>query len=155
MQTEPYQVRSCKPEEVSRLVELLKATKLFWDIGDTEEVFRKQLAYDADSIIVLEHEGEIIGMAMIYYTPHASFIFHVAVDPRHQGKGLGHLLAEEAENRLWKRGTTCVSGYIVPDNAQSRSFFRRRGYNEAFASLIGIEKLHTKGGKPCPSWAVD
>lgn len=135
-----YTVRSCQPEDLARLIELLKVTDLFWEIGDSEEVFREKLMYDPDSIIVLECNSRIIGMVTTVYDPWASFMWHLAIDPAYQGRGLGHLLADEAERRLTVRGTTGVSGYVLPTNKHSRSFCRKRGYTEFFSPVIPVEK---------------
>lgn len=138
-------VRNCKPEEVARLIELLKATNLFWEMGDREDVFKEKINHDPDSVVVLEHQSEIIGMVVTIYDPWASFIWHLAIDPRFQKQGLGHLLAEEAERRLRSRGTTSVNGYVLPSNNHSLSFLRKRGYSEFFSPVIAVEKSFKEG----------
>lgn len=142
MQHSSYVVRTCREEELPRLIELLKVTDLFWEIGDSAEVLRKKLEHDPDSILVLieKASGKVIGMVTTIYDPWASFIWHVAVDPEYQGQGLGHLIAEEAEQRLYVRGTTSVNGYVLPDNERSLRFFHRRGYTD-FGLVMAIEKV--------------
>ena len=140
MDRNDFVVRNCRIEELPRLIELLKITDLFWEIGDSEKVFRKKMEHDPDSIMVLEHRGWIIGMVTTIYDPWASFIWHLAVDPQYQGCGLGHLLAEEAERRLKRRGTTSVNGYVLPNNQRSLTFLRKRGYTEFFSQVIPVEK---------------
>lgn len=139
-------VRNCKLEEIPGLIELLKKTDLFWETGDKEEVFRKKLGFDQDSIMVLEYNGNVIGMVTIIYDPWASFIWHLAIDPEYQGRGLGHILAEEAERRLRSRGTTGVNGYVLPGNRNSRSFLKKRGYTDFSAGqVIAVEKPFKEG----------
>ncbi len=135
-------VRDCRAEDLPRLIELLKKCGLFWSNGDNEETYRRKLSHDPSSILVLESGGKVIGMAVTTYDPWASFIWHLAIDPSCQGQGLGHLLANEAELRLWARGTTSVNGYVLPNNEHSLSFFQKRGYNR-FGLVVPIEKeLH-------------
>ena len=133
-------VRNARKEDFPRLIELLKVTDLFWETGDTEEVFAKKLAFDPDSILVLERVDKIIGMVTTVYDPWASFIWHVAIDPTYQGRGLGHMLAEEAERRLRARGTTSVNGYVLPSNRNSLSFLKARGYT-ACVTVVAMEKV--------------
>lgn len=132
-------VRNCKKEDLPRLIELLKITGLL-DGVDSEEVFEKKLAYDPDSMMVLESDDVIIGMVMTTFDPWASFMWHLAIDPKYQGRGFGHLLAEEAEQRLRAKGTTSVNGYVVPTNVYSLSFLRRRGYSEFSSHVIPVGK---------------
>jgi len=127
-----------------RLIELLKATDLFWETGDSEESFAKKIAHDPGSIIVLEWEDKIIGMIVTVYDPWASFIWHLAIDPKFQGHGFGHLLAEEAENRLKARGTTSVNGYVVSTNRNSLTFLKKRGYSQSPLNLVLVEKVFNK-----------
>lgn len=133
-------VRNARKEDFPRLIELLKVTDLFWETGDTEEVFEKKLAFDPNSILVLECMDKIIGMVTTVYDPWASFIWHVAIDPAYQKRGLGHMLAEEAEKRLKARGTTSVNGYVLPTNRNSLSFLRVRGYTEC-VTVVAMEKV--------------
>ena len=128
-------VRNARIEELSILIQLLKVADLFWEIGDCIETLSKKLAFDPASILVLELEGKVIGVVTTTYDPWASFMWHLAIEPTHQGQGLGHLLADEVEKRLRARGTTSVNGYILPTNENSRSFFKKRGFNE-FSSLV-------------------
>ena len=117
-----------------------KNNGVIWEIGDDEEVFRQKMEYDPGSIIVLEHQGKIIGMVITIYDPWASFIWHLAIDPQYQGHGLGNLLADEAEHRLKMRGTTSVNGYILPSNKYSLKFVEKRGYAQFPGQVIAVEK---------------
>ena len=121
-----------------------KNNGVIWEIGDDEEVFRQKMEYDPGSIIVLEHQGKIIGMVITIYDPWASFIWHLAIDPQFQGNGLGHLLVEEAERRLQAKGTTSVNGYVLPTNRNSLSFLKKRGYTKFFSQVIAVEKVLSK-----------
>lgn len=135
-----FAVRSCVPEDLPKIMGLLKITNLIWDIGDSEKTFREKLQFDPSSMMVLVCDDKIVGMVTTTYDPWASFIWHLAIDPKYQGRGLGHLLADEAEKRLIERGTTCVAGYVLPANKRSRSLFKRRGYKEFSELIIAIEK---------------
>ena len=133
-------VRDARVEELPTLINLLKITDLFWEIGDCVETLSKKLEFDPSSILVLELEGNIIGMVTTTYDPWASFIWHLAIEPEYQGQGLGHLLADEAEKRLREHGTTSVNGYVLPNNKNSLSFLKKRGFKEFFSPVIAVEK---------------
>lgn len=135
-----YKVRSAIVDDLPTLIELLKVTNLFWEIGDCSETFSKKLEFDPNSILVLEHEGEVIGMVITIYDPWASFVWHLVIDPKYQGQGLGHLLADEAERRLNERGTTSVNGYVLPTNKRSLSFLKKRGFKNLSTPVVAVEK---------------
>jgi ribosomal protein S18 acetylase RimI-like enzyme len=144
MSINEYIVRSCLPADLPRLIELLKATGLFWEGGDSVEIFQRKLVHDPESIIVLEHAGAIIGMVLIIFDPWVSFMWHLALDRSHQGQGLGNMLADEAERRLWARGAVSVNGIVFPTNRNSRSFFKNRGYDEFAPPIMAIIKPFEK-----------
>lgn len=104
-------------------------------------MLQKKLAYDPESIIVLCHDGTIIGTITFTYDPWASFLWHLAVDPEFQGQGLGHFLAEEAEHRLRARGTSSVNGYVRPENVRSFALLKKRGYTIWETPVIPVEKV--------------
>lgn len=133
-------IRNASIDDLPTIIELLKATDLFWEIGDCIETLSKKLEFDSNSILVLEQANKIIGMVTTTYDPWASFMWHLAIEPSYQGHGLGHLLADEAERRLRARGTTSVNGYVLPTNKQSLSFLKKRGFKEFFSQVIAVEK---------------
>lgn len=135
-----YLVRNARIEELPRLIELLKATDIFWEIGDCVDALSRKLDFDQNSILVLECKNEIIGMVMTTYDPWSSFMWHLAIEPKYQGQGLGHILADEAEKKLRARGTTSVNGYVLPTNEHSLSFLRKRGFKEFFSQVVAVEK---------------
>jgi|SRR3989338_4098020 len=136
-----YLVRNALAEDLAELIELLKLTNLFWEIGDCVNILSKKLEFDPNSIMVLERDNKIIGMVTTTYDPWASFMWHLAIDPKYQGRGLGHLLADEAEQRLRARGTTSVNGYVLPTNTNSLSFLKKRGFREFFSQVIAVDKV--------------
>lgn len=137
---ENFIVRNCEPKEIGRFVELLKINNLYWEMGDSEENFLKKLKHDHESIIVLELNKKIVGMAMFVYDPWASSIWHVVVDPEYQRNGFGQVLVAEIERRLKERGTSSVNGFVATDNDRSLGFFRKLGYTYYPKTLISVEK---------------
>lgn len=137
-------VRNAMAEDIPRLIELLRATSLLCETCDTEDAFQKKLAFDPNSILVLEREGVVIGMVFTVYDPWASFIYHLAIDPEHQAFGLGHHLAGEAEARLRARGTTSVNCYVSVDNRNSLHFLNKRGYTLYDMQVIPVEKVFSR-----------
>jgi ribosomal protein S18 acetylase RimI-like enzyme len=136
-------VRSARTADCKQFVELLKSTDLFVPEVDNEGAFQRKLAHDPESILVVEHQGNVVGMAMLIYDPWASTIWHFAVAAEYQRMGCGTALLHEAERRLRSRGTQLSFGYVLEGNMKSRNFFRREGYVESFTNgdLVAIDKV--------------
>ena len=131
---------ACIPSECSELIELLKETRLYSGIVDTEEAFRNKLTHDPESILVYVHDGHIVGMVVVVFDPWASFIWHLAITPSCQKKGFGEKLLAAAESLITRRGGSVTCGYILDRNHPSRSLFRKCGYVEHLMSLSAVEK---------------
>lgn len=58
-------------------------------------------------------------------------LYVVAVDPGHQGLGLGHLLTETALAHLAERGCTRALLYVDGDNLRAVNVYRRAGFDLA------------------------
>lgn len=88
----------------------------------------------AATSIVAEIDGEIAGFVIGYrrpQTPDALFVWQVAVDHGHRGRGLGVAMLERLLNNCAAEGMTNLETTISPDNPASIAMFgslaRRRG----------------------------
>lgn len=52
----------------------------------------------------------------------------IAVAPQVRGKGIGHLLMQEAERLARRKRYTLISLYVLKDNFQAIGFYRKLGY---------------------------
>ena len=54
--------------------------------------------------LIVEFNKVIIGSAMIGYDGHRGSLYYLAVDPKHQRKGVGEMFMKEIEKRLIEVG---------------------------------------------------
>ncbi|WP_067825077.1 diaminobutyrate acetyltransferase [Nocardia inohanensis] len=88
----------------------------------------------ADTSVVAEIDGELAGFVTGYtrpQDPHTIFVWQVAVDHRHRGRGLGVALLDALVEGQARQGVSRLETTISPDNPASiamfRSLARRRG----------------------------
>ncbi len=98
-----------------------------------------QLSHFADTAIVAEHEGQLIGGVTGYRlptNPSTLFVWQVAVDPDFRGQGLASKMLSALSERLISKGVTHIETTITQDNMASRKlftgFFKKAG--ESFTS---------------------
>ena len=90
----------------------------------------------------------IIATMMVGYDGHRGSVFYLAVDPAHQGQGLGTALMDHAEAMLLERGCPKASVSVRAANLAVVAFYEARGYqveDSAHAVTLGRRLIHDDG----------
>jgi len=81
----------------------------------------------SEHFMAVDESGEVIGVIKLYEkAPGVGHFSHLAVDPKHQRKGIGHLLLGVVEKRARERGFKSL-GAMARVNATA--YFEKRGYH--------------------------
>jgi N-acetylglutamate synthase len=72
----------------------------------------------------------IVGVSLCGNDGRRGHIYHLAVDPQYQGRGLGNRLVKECFERLRKMGIQRAIILVANDNSPGREFWRRSGWEE-------------------------
>jgi ribosomal protein S18 acetylase RimI-like enzyme len=107
--------------------------------GDELEDVKLKLQRDSDLFLVAEHDDEIVGTVIGGWDGRRGWIYHLAVKPQHQRRGIGTGLVLEVERRLVAKGAKKVNAQVYKSNKQSSEFFKAIGY-EAQPDLVMIGK---------------
>jgi ribosomal protein S18 acetylase RimI-like enzyme len=121
----------CRPYEASdgpSLMDLWTACRLISPQNDPDRDVRRKLARDAENLLVLEVDGELIGSVMVGYEGHRGWINYLGVHPNHEGRGYGRRLMSEAESRLRDLGCPKVNLQVRAENSGVIGFYRSLGY---------------------------
>lgn len=116
--------------------------------NDPNRDIDRKLARDAENLLVLEEDGELIGSVMVGYEGHRGWINYLAVHPAHRRQGLGRLLMDEAETRLRGLGCPKVNLQVRNSNEAAREFYRQIGYTFDEAVSFG-KRLEHDAQPPC------
>jgi ribosomal protein S18 acetylase RimI-like enzyme len=84
--------------------------------------------------------ANIVGVALCGHDGRRGHIYHLAVDPAYQGRGLGRRLADECLEGLRRAGLQRAIILVANDNPRGRSFWKRWGWEEVSGAVaMGID----------------
>lgn len=89
---------------------------------------------DPGGVLVAEDDGEPLGYVALHQPiplpshRHVLEINGLAVDPRHQGRGAGRLLVEEAKREARRRGARKLSLRVLAPNRSARRLYEGCGF---------------------------
>jgi N-acetylglutamate synthase-like GNAT family acetyltransferase len=127
-------LRPATDADVARLTELVQAAYGHYVerlggpprplVDDYAEVVRTM------EVTVAEREGEIAGLIVLAVDEQGLLVDNVAVDPAHQGTGVGRVLLERAEQEARERGLDTVHLYTHGLMSENLALYARIGYVE-------------------------
>jgi len=84
-----------------------------------------------NSTILIGRDGEtIIASAMVGHEGHRGWVYYVAVDPGHRGKGFGRAMMNAAEDWLRNAGIAKLQLLVRSENTEVQAFYESIGYDE-------------------------
>jgi len=108
--------------------------------GDDRESVAQFLARNPGLSRVVTDGSGIVGVALCGHDGHRGYIYHLAVDPTYQGRGLGRRLVDECLEGLRQTGLKRVIILVAGDNPRGREFWKRCGWEEITGVIsMGID----------------
>jgi ribosomal protein S18 acetylase RimI-like enzyme len=108
--------------------------------GDDREGIAQFLLRNPGLSRVATHGSAIVGVALCGHDGRRGHIYHLAVDPAYQGRGLGKRLLDECLEGLRRAGLKRVIIMVADDNPSGREFWKRSGYEEIPGAIaMGID----------------
>jgi ribosomal protein S18 acetylase RimI-like enzyme len=89
-------------------------------------------------VTVAERDGEIAGLIVLAAGDEGFVVDNVAVDPRHQGAGVGRALLEHAEAEARRAGFDSICLYTHELMTENLALYARIGYVEYDRRPIGL-----------------
>jgi ribosomal protein S18 acetylase RimI-like enzyme len=84
-----------------------------------------------NSTILIGRNGEtIVATAMVGHEGHRGWVYYVAVDPDHRGKGFGRTMMNAAEDWLRNAGIAKLQLLVRSENTKVQAFYKSIGYDE-------------------------
>jgi ribosomal protein S18 acetylase RimI-like enzyme len=96
-----------------------------------------QVIRDFD-VTVAESGGEVVGLVALGVTEEGFVVDNVAVDPAHQGTGVGRALLEHAEAEALRAGFDSIYLYTHETMAENLELYRRIGYVEYERRVVHV-----------------
>jgi ribosomal protein S18 acetylase RimI-like enzyme len=108
--------------------------------GDDRESVAQFLARNSGLSRVATDGAAVVGVALCGHDGRRGHIYHLAVDPAYQGRGLGKCLLDECLEGLRRAGLKRVIIMVADDNPSGREFWKRSGYEEISGAIaMGID----------------
>lgn len=138
-------VRAATDADVPRLTELVQAAYGHYveRLGgpprpmtdDYSEVVRSA------RVTVAERDGEIVGLVVLRISDEGFLVDNVAVDPSHQGEGVGRALLEHAEDAARRAGFDSIYLYTHERMSENLALYSRIGYVEYDRRVHGEARI--------------
>lgn len=108
--------------------------------GDDRDGVAQFLARNPGLSRVATDGSAIVGVVLCGHDGRRAHIYHLAVDPAYQGRGLGKRLLDESLAGLRRTGVKRVIIMVADDNPSGRQFWKRSGYEEISGAIsMGID----------------
>ena len=108
--------------------------------GDDKNDVARFLERNPEWSRVAVDNGKIVAVAMCGHDGRRGHIYHLAVDPKYQRRGLGKVLVDECLGALRAAGIQRAIILVAGDNECARSFWQRAGWEEIDGAVaMGID----------------
>lgn len=118
------------------------------NIDDSKEGIEKFLDRNPNTCFVAEEEKQIIGVILVGNDGRRGYIYHTAVKPSYQRKGIGTQLVNTALEALKNIGIIKVALVVFDRNEDGNAFWEKQGFsvrkdlayrNKALEEIIRID----------------
>ena len=130
--SQPLALRPATAADVLRLSELVQAAYGHYEarLGGMPRPMSDDYAevLSRHEVTVAERDDQVVGLIVLAVTDEGLTIDNVAVDPSHQGSGVGKALLQHAEADARRRGFESIHLYTHERMAENLALYSRIGY---------------------------
>tara|TARA_B110000014_G_C19579905_1_gene308429 strand:- start:60 stop:488 length:429 start_codon:yes stop_codon:yes gene_type:complete len=132
-----YNITIFEDKHRTQVIDLWKKCNLIKSWNDPNKDIDRKLKVNDNLFLIVEFNKVIIGSAMIGYDGHRGSLYYLAVDPKHQRKGVGKMLMKEIEKRLIEVGCPKINIFIRNSNIEVKEFYQSIDYEEQNCLVYG------------------
>lgn len=92
---------------------------------------------DRSLFLVAAEAEEIVGAVMGAFDGRRGWVYHLAIQPNRQRRGIGASLMRELERRMQNLGITKINLQVRADNCGVIGFYERMGYKDERLTSFG------------------
>lgn len=137
-------IRPYLPTDEPAVVRLWERAGLTRPWNNPQLDIARKLTVQADGFLVGLLDDSVIATVMAGYDGHRGWINYLAVDPRHQRAGYGHLMMDRAEQLLHNLGCPKINLQIRTDNAAAIAFYEQLGFTKDAVISLGKRLIPDK-----------
>ena len=132
-----YNITIFEDKHRTQVIDLWKKCNLIKSWNDPNKDIDRKLKVNDSLFLIVEFNKVIIGSAMIGYDGHRGSLYYLAVDPKHQRKGVGKMLMKEIEKRLIEVGCPKINIFIRNSKIEVKAFYQSIDYEEQNCLVYG------------------
>src|SRR5438067_11463363 len=103
--------------------------------GDDRETIRRFLDRNRELSRIATDGATIVGAVLCGHDGRRGYVYHLAVDPKYHGQGVGRRLIDECLAGLKRAGLERANILVAKDNPRGREFWRRCGWEDLDGAL--------------------
>jgi len=116
-------------DDVDEACALWRDTGMWLRPSDGPEHIALLVERDPDlQLAARDGEGRLVGTVLGGWDGRRAYVYHLAVAPDRQRRGIATMLMDELEERFRERGALKAKLQVLTGNEASRAFFTARGY---------------------------
>lgn len=146
-------IRIAMTQDVAQIIPVVNAAfaiETFLEGTRTDEKGMAEMMRKGQFLVTENEDGEVVASVYVEKRGEHGYIGMLAVDPLHQGKGLGRAMIEAAENHCRIQGCTYADVSVLSLRPELLPLYRKLGYVET-----ATEEFHPsqplKSGVVCHS----
>ncbi len=120
-----WQIRRGREEDYDAVTAIWEATGLG---APTDDEWRAITIGSGARLLVSVEEGAVIGTSVVAFDGWRAYIYHIAVHPQHQRKGIAHALMAEAERHVRHEGGRRMFAFVNGENTAGMAVLGTFGY---------------------------
>ena len=125
------QTREFRLEDYEAALELWnRAEGLDVAEGDDRETIRRFLKRNPGLSRIANDGPKIVGAVLCGHDGRRGYVYHLSVDPKYHGRGLGGRLIDECLSGLKQAGLERANILVAKDNPSGLEFWRRSGWED-------------------------
>ena len=132
-----YNITIFEDKHRTQVIDLWEKCNLIKSWNDPNKDIDRKLKVNDNLFLIVEFNKVIIGSAMIGYDGHRGSLYYLAVDPKHQRKGVGKMLMKEIEKKLIEVGCPKINIFIRNSNIEVKEFYQSIDYEEQNCLVYG------------------
>lgn len=125
----PCIIRAAREQDIPAMLELWRdVEEIKSNIVDTVERVKGFLELNQSSFLAAVDGEALVGTIMGGYNGWRGGIYHLVVDPRYRGLGIGRDLMKQCLAALYERGAPRVDLTTLNFNVNAQAFYRQIGF---------------------------
>lgn len=121
-------IREFKPEDYSECVKIWKETRLYIWYMDNKNDILKFHQNNPDLFLVAELNAKVIGTVMATYSGNFALVYHLAVKPEFQKRGIGRKILDKILKKLKGKGARFAFVINHSKHKDALPFYYKMGF---------------------------